>query len=475
MADEIIDRERLRARFVRNLATDVQGRLKTEAREQLPAYARPDTSDLGNRGPLVDFMSIKARLHARLLDEIGEKSLYGTGEEAIARAVKEFVERVLASESIPLNDEERERLAQELTDETLGVGPLAPLMADPAVTDILVNGHAQVYVERFGRLILTDVRFRDADHVLRVIERIAARVGRRIDTSCPMVDMRLPDGSRVNATVPPVSIDGPTLSIRRFGRQRLKRDDLARLNMLSRDMLTFMEIIVKSRQNVLISGGTGAGKSTMLGALAESIPDYERVVTIEDTAELILDQEHVVRLETRPANIEGRGVITTRDLVINSLRMRPDRSIVGECRGPESLDMLQAMTTGHDGGMTTVHANTPRDALNRLETLVLMAGVELPSRAIREQIVSALHFIVSVRRFDDGVRRVESIAELTGMEAGTPLLQDIYRFQQTGRNGRSILGQHVATGIVPRLFHELRERGTDVPMQIFAKTEVKRD
>jgi pilus assembly protein CpaF len=382
---------------------------------------------------------------------------------------------VLASEYIPLNDEERERLAQELTDETLGVGPLAPLMADPAVTDILVNGHAQVYVERFGRLILTDVRFRDADHVLRVIERIAARVGRRIDTSCPMVDMRLPDGSRVNATVPPVSIDGPTLSIRRFGRQRLKRDDLARLNMLSRDMLTFMEIIVKSRQNVLISGGTGAGKSTMLGALAESIPDYERVVTIEDTAELILDQEHVVRLETRPANIEGRGVITTRDLVINSLRMRPDRIIVGECRGPESLDMLQAMNTGHDGGMTTVHANTPRDALNRLETMVLMAGVELPSRAIREQIVSALHFIVSVRRFDDGVRRVESIAELTGMEAGTPLLQDIYRFQQTGRNGRSIIGQHVATGIVPRLFHELRERGMDVPMQIFAKTEVKRD
>jgi pilus assembly protein CpaF len=287
--------------------------------------------------------------------------------------------------------------------------------------------------------------------------------------------MRLPDGSRVNATVPPVSIDGPTLSIRRFGRQRLKRDDLARLNMLSRDMLTFMEIIVKSRQNVLISGGTGAGKSTMLGALAESIPDYERVVTIEDTAELILDQEHVVRLETRPANIEGRGVITTRDLVINSLRMRPDRIIVGECRGPESLDMLQAMNTGHDGGMTTVHANTPRDALNRLETMVLMAGVELPSRAIREQIVSALHFIVSVRRFDDGVRRVESIAELTGMEAGTPLLQDIYRFQQTGRNGRSIIGQHVATGIVPRLFHELRERGMDVPMQIFAKTEVKRD
>jgi|694.fasta_scaffold00702_29 pilus assembly protein CpaF len=469
MADETIDREKLRDRFKRNLATDVHARMKTEAREQLPAYARPDVSELGNRAPQVDFLSIKARLHARLLDEIGEKSLYGTGEDMIARAVREFVERVLASESIPLNEEERDRLAQELTDETLGVGPLAPLMADPAVTDILVNGHDQIYVERFGKLIQTDVRFRDADHILRVIERIAARVGRRIDTSCPMVDMRLPDGSRVNATVPPVSIDSPTLSIRRFGRQRLKREDLARLGMLSRDMLTFMEIIVKARQNVLISGGTGAGKSTMLGALAESIPDDERVVTIEDTAELILDQEHVVRLETRPANIEGRGVITTRDLVINSLRMRPDRIIVGECRGSEALDMLQAMNTGHDGGMTTVHANTPRDALNRLETMVLMAGLELPSKAIRDQIVSALNFIVSVRRFDDGVRRVESIAEVTGMEAGTPLLQDIYRFQQTGREGRKIIGQHAATGIVPGLFQRLRERGQEVPMQIFQK------
>lgn len=469
MADEIIDREKLRARFVRNLATDVQGRLKNEARDQLPAYAREENRELGNRAPQVDFMSIKARLHARLLDEIGEKSLYGTGEETIARAVKEFVERVLASEAIPLNQEERDRLAQELTDETLGVGPLAPLMADPAVTDILVNGHDHVYVERFGRLIHTEVKFRDADHVLRVIERIAARVGRRIDTSSPMVDMRLPDGSRVNATVPPVSIDGPTLSIRRFGRQRLKREDLVRLHMLSREMLVFLDHVVKARQNVLISGGTGAGKSTMLGALAESIPEYERVVTIEDTAELILDQEHVVRLETRPPNIEGRGVITTRDLVINSLRMRPDRIIVGECRGPEALDMLQAMNTGHDGGMTTVHANTPRDALNRLETMVLMAGLELPSRAIRDQIVAALHFIVSVRRFDDGVRRVESIAEVTGMEAGTPLLQDIFRYQQTGRNGRTIVGQHVATGIVPRIFNELRDRGLDVPLHIFQK------
>jgi pilus assembly protein CpaF len=408
-----------------------------------------------------------------LLDEIGEKSLYGTGEETIARAVQEFVQRVLQTEDIPLNQSERERLADELTQETLGVGPLAPLMADPAITDILVNAPDKVYVERFGRITRTDVRFRDDEHILRVIERIAARVGRRIDIASPMVDMRLPDGSRVNATIPPVSIDGPTLSIRRFGRQRLKRNDLLRLGMISKEMLAFLEIAVRWRKNVLISGGTGAGKSTMLGALAEAIPDHERIVTIEDTAELILDQDHVVRLETRPPNIENRGVITARDLVINSLRMRPDRIIVGECRGPEALDMLQAMNTGHDGGLTTVHANAPRDALNRLETMVLMAGIELPSRAIREQIVSALHFIVHVRRCDDGVRRVESVAEITGMEAGTPLLQDLFRWKQTGRSGRKLVGGFHATGIVPRLFHELRERGDEVPTELFAKTEVE--
>ena len=468
------EREKLRARFTRQIATDVSLRLRQEERDPAAhfAHARDASADLpqvGSRSPHVDFLSIKARLHSRLLDEIGERSLYGTGEETIARAVQDFVQRVLQTEDIPLNQSERERLAEELTQETLGVGPLAPLMADPAISDILVNGPDKVYVERFGRITRTDVRFRDDEHIMRVIERIAARVGRRIDVASPMVDMRLPDGSRVNATIPPVSIDGPTLSIRRFGRQRLKRADLLRLGMISAEMLAFLEIAVRWRKNVLISGGTGAGKSTMLGALAEAIPDHERIVTIEDTAELVLDQEHVVRLETRPPNIENRGVITARDLVINSLRMRPDRIIVGECRGPEALDMLQAMNTGHDGGMTTVHANAPRDALNRLETMVLMAGIELPSRAIREQIVSALHFIVHVRRCDDGVRRVESIAEITGMEAGTPLLQDLFRWQQTGRNGRKLVGGFQATGIVPRLFHELRDRGDEVPLEIFAR------
>ena len=411
--EQPIDRDRLRARFTRNMATDVNARLRQDDRDPNHNYAysrEAAAAAVGARGPGVDYMSIKARLHARLLDEIGERSMYGSGEDAIARAVTEFVSHVLQTENVPLNQEERDRLAEELTQETLGVGPLAPLMADPAVTDILVNAPDRVYVERFGRLTLTDVRFRDHEHVLRVIERIAARVGRRIDAGAPMVDMRLPDGSRVNATVPPVSIDGPTISIRRFGRQRLKREDLIRLGMFSKEMALFLEHAVRARRNILISGGTGAGKSTALGALAESIPETERIVTIEDTAELLLDQEHVVRLETRPPNVEGRGVITARDLVINALRMRPDRIIVGECRGAEALDMLQAMNTGHDGGLTTVHANAPRDALNRLETMVLMAGLELPSRAIREQIVSALHFIVHVRRCDDGVRRIESIA-----------------------------------------------------------------
>jgi pilus assembly protein CpaF len=470
--EDSFDRDRLRARFQRNLAADVSARLRPEERDPNLNFAHgrdPAAPQLGARGADVDFLSIKARLHARLLDEIGERSLYGAGEDAIARTVNEFVSHVLQTENVPLNQSERDRLAEELTQETLGVGPLAPLMADAAVTDILVNAPDRVYVERFGRITLTEVRFRDHEHIQRVIERIAARVGRRIDTGSPMVDMRLPDGSRVNATIPPVSIDGPTLSIRRFGRQRLRREELMRLGMFSKEMLQFLELIVLARRNLLITGGTGAGKSTALGAIAESIPSHERIITIEDTAELILDQEHVVRMESRPPNIEGRGVITARDLVINALRMRPDRIIVGECRGAEALDMLQAMNTGHDGGMTTVHANSPRDALSRIETMVLMAGLELPSRAIRDQIVNALHFVVHVRRCDDGVRRVELIAEITGMEGGTPLLQDIFRWQQSGRQGRKQVGEFQATGIVPRVVHELRDRGVEVPVTMFQR------
>lgn len=449
----------------RNPVVLPKSRLQTEKKPV--TVAAPPSLRVAASGSNAEHQSVKGRLHRRLLDEIHQRDLLSTDEEQLSAAVQDFVERVLATEDLPLNDLERRQLADDLLEEALGVGPLAGLMADPAVSDVLVNRFDQVYIERFGRLEKTNVRFRDTDHLLRIIQRIASRVGRRIDESCPMVDARLPDGSRVNATLPPVTLDGPTLSIRRFGRRRLRREDLLQLGMFSQDMLTFLEYAVRARKNLVISGGTGAGKSTFLGALAEAIPPTERTVTIEDAAELILDQEHVVRMETRPANIEGTGRITARDLVINSLRMRPDRIIVGEVRGGEALDMMQAMNTGHDGSLTTVHANSPRDALARLETMVLMAGLDLPSRAIREQMVSALNLIVHVRRYEDGVRRVECITEIVGIEDLTPQLQDIFRFERRGRRGRGVAGEFVASGVVPRLIDELRERDIDFPLAMF--------
>jgi len=421
-----------------------------------------------------DFLETKGELQERLLEEIGEQESLGRRREDIESFVREFVGRVLENETLPLNDAERERLATELTEEAIGLGPLAPLMADPAVTDILVNGPESVYVERFGRLEETRVRFRDSEHVIRVIERIAAGVGRRIDQSSPMVDLRLQDGSRVNATIPPASIDYPTISIRRFGRKRLRRTDLVGLEMFSEDAMTFLDLAVRGRKNILISGGTGAGKSTLLGAIAEAIPWDERIVTIEDTAELMLDQKHVVRMETQPANTEGRGEIGCRELLINALRMRPTRIIVGEVRGGEALEMLQAMNTGHDGGISTIHSNSARDGLHRLETLVLMAGIELPSRAIREQIVSALDLLVHVSRFEDGVRRIESISEIAGLEGNTPLLSEIFRFERKGMKGRKVLGSLVPTGVVPRMVDEIRARGEEVPFSIFRRTGVAR-
>ncbi len=429
-----------------------------------------DSTVKAGKGGRADYLAVKAALHARLLEEIGERRLLDSDSADVAAAVQEFATRAIQSEDIPLNEAERVRLAEELVDETIGMGPLAPLLADPAISDILVNAPDQVYVERFGKLERTDVRFRDHDHIVRVIERIAARVGRRIDASSPMADLRLPDGSRVNATLPPVTIDGPTLSIRRFGRRRLRRADLLTIGTLSAEMLEFLLLAVRARKNILISGGTGAGKSTLLGALAEGIPVDERIITIEDTAELMLDQEHIVRMETRPANIEGRGRILARDLVINALRMRPDRIIVGEVRGGEALDMLQALNTGHDGGMCTLHANSARDALARLETMVLMAGTELPSRAVREQIVSAIQLVVHVRRGDDGVRRVESIAEITGLENTTPMMQELYTFHQRGRQGRRIIGHFTATGVVPRMAEEMRSQGFPLPPALFQPT-----
>ena len=427
-----------------------------------PAAAPP----IDNHGA-VSYLRVKADLHQQLLSDLDRRNLINAGEEDLAEVVEDFVDQALAGQELALNDSERRQLVDDLLEETLGVGPLAPLLADPAVTDVLVNGPYRVFIERFGRLEATDVRFRDAEHLVRIIQRIAARVGRRIDEASPMVDARLPDGSRVNATLPPVTIDGPTLSVRRFGRRRLRRDDLAELGMFSSQMRELMEWVVRGRKNLLISGGTGSGKSTFLGAIAEAIPNQERIVTIEDAAELILDQEHVVRMETRPANVEGLGRIAARDLVTNALRMRPDRIIVGEVRGGEALDMLQAMNTGHDGSLTTIHANSPRDALARLETMVLMAGLDLPSRAIREQIVSAIQLVVHIRRCEDGVRRVQSVAEITGMEGDTPQKQEVFVYRSRGRQGKRLTGELVATGIVPRVVEQLRAENHDVPMSLF--------
>lgn len=417
----------------------------------------------------VSYLRVKADLHQQLLSDLDRRNLINADEDQLADVVEDFVEQALDVQDLALNDTERRQMVDDLLEETLGVGPLAPLLADPAVTDVLVNGPYRVFIERFGRLESTDVRFRDSEHLVRIIQRIAARVGRRIDESSPMVDARLPDGSRVNATLPPVTIDGPTLSIRRFGKRRLRRTDLMGLGMFSPAMHELMQWVVRGRKNVLVAGGTGSGKSTYLGAIAETIPNRERIVTIEDAAELILDQEHVVRMETRPPNVEGMGKIAARDLVINALRMRPDRIIVGEVRAGEALDMLQAMNTGHDGSLTTIHSNSPRDALARLETMVLMAGLELPSKAIRDQIVSAIQLVVYIRRYEDGVRRVQSIAEITGMEGDTPQLQEIFVFRSRGREGKRIAGEFVATGIVPRVVEQLRAENHDIPMSLFNK------
>ncbi|MCG8649962.1 MAG: CpaF family protein [Pirellulales bacterium] len=458
-----------RKRFSRKLLSLPKDRLRTAQRNQ--AADRTQVVPLAEPTRNVEYQSVKGILHERLIDEMNDQDVLARGDEELELFVREFVVEVLDNEDWPLNERERRRLSEDLIDETMGTGPLAVLMTDPAVTDILVNRYDQVFIERFGQLERTDVRFRDPEHLVRIIQRIAARVGRRIDTASPMVDARLPDGSRVNATLPPVTLDGPTLSIRRFGRRRLSRDELLRVGMFSPPMYRFFELLVRQRRNVIISGGTGSGKSTLLGALAESISDSERIITIEDAAELLLDQQHVVRMETRASNLEGKGQITQRDLVVNALRMRPDRIIMGEVRAGEALDMLQAMNTGHDGSLTTVHANSPRDAFARLETMVMMAGMDLPSHAIREQAVSALDFIIHVRRYEDGVRRIERVAEVVGIEQRVPQLQDIYVFQRSDQPARILSGQFQPTGIVPRLIDELAAQGIVVSKQdLFGKT-----
>ncbi|MGQ9755104.1 MAG: CpaF family protein [Desulfotomaculales bacterium] len=387
--------------------------------------------------------------------------------DLVRRKVVDLVYTTVDEEGWPLARADRQRIAGEVLDEILGFGPITPLLNDPEVTEVMVNGPDQVYVERYGRLEKTDVVFRDAAHVMRIIEKMVAPVGRRVDESMPMVDARLPDGSRVNVIIPLLSLKSPTITIRKFYRERLGINDLIKLGTLTPEIGQFLEACVRGRLNVIVSGGTGSGKTTTLNVLSSFIPSDERIVTIEDAAELQLQQEHVVTLKSRPPNIEGKGQITIRDLVRNALRMRPDRIIVGEVRGGEALDMLQAMNTGHEGSLSTVHANSPRDALARIETMVLMAGMELPVRAIREQIAAAIDLIVHQSRLKDGSRRVTHVTEVQGLEGQVVLLQELFVFRQKGvREGR-VVGEFAPTGIRPRFTDKLEARGIELPNEIF--------
>ncbi|MDT4968222.1 MAG: pilus assembly protein CpaF [Acidobacteriota bacterium] len=414
------------------------------------------------------FQEMKSRLHRALINRMDLTKLGAMAPDQINAEVSRLAEGVLAIEAMPLSTIERERLVNEVRHELFGLGPLEPLLGDPTISDILVNSHRKIYIERRGKLEATDVAFKDDEHLMRVIERIVSSVGRRIDESSPMVDARLADGSRVNAIIPPLSIDGPVLSIRRFGTEPLRMNSLIENRALTREIAELLEMCVRARLNVLISGGTGAGKTTLLNALSAYIPEDERIVTIEDSAELQLQQPHVVRLETRPPNIESRGEVTQRDLVRNALRMRPDRIVIGEVRGGEAIDMLQAMNTGHDGSLTTIHANTPRDALSRLETMIQMTGMRLSERAMRQQIASALDVVLQVARLSDGTRRVTSISEITGMEGDTVTMQEIFQFERTGMDpSGKVIGRFRGTGIRPRFAEKLKAFGLQLPRAIF--------
>jgi pilus assembly protein CpaF len=421
------------------------------------------------------YQEIKSRIHADLLNRLNLERLTTIKPEEAEPEIRDLIVTMLDQESktTPLSLREREQLITDIFHELFGLGPLEALLDDPAISDILVNRSDQVYVERHGLLEETKVIFKDDRHLLRIIERIVSSVGRRIDESSPMVDARLPDGSRVNAVIPPLALDGPVLSIRRFRTDKLGAGDLVGRESLTQPMLDLLRAAVNSRLNVIVSGGTGAGKTTLLNILSCFIAVNERVVTIEDAAELLLRQPHVVRLETRPANIEGKGAVRQRELVINALRMRPDRIVVGEVRGDEALDMLQAMNTGHDGSLTTVHANSPRDALYRLDTMIAMANLNLPERAIRQQIASAVNIIVQMSRLSDGTRKVTAISEIAGMEGDVIQLQDIFLFDKTGiRGDRKVTGRFRATGIRPRCSDHIISSGIDLPASMFEHMQV---
>ncbi|MGO4914753.1 CpaF family protein [Pseudogemmobacter sp. W21_MBD1_M6] len=422
---------------------------------------------------LMAHLELKSRLHEELLDRLNLSVIDKIEKPELRRQIADLVGQRLESEGMPMRSEAFSKLVDELIFEVMGLGPLEPLLADPTINDILVNSHSQIYVERFGILEKSPVRFRDERHLLRIIDKIVSKVGRRIDESQPWVDARLPDGSRVNAIIRPCSVDGPALSIRKFSRKPLTLSRMIENGALSTAAATLLQALVEARLNVLISGGTGSGKTTMLNAMSSFIDHNQRIVTIEDAAELQLQQEHVVRLETRPANSEGQGTISQRDLVRNALRMRPDRIIVGEVRGSECFDMLQAMNTGHDGSMTTVHANSARDALSRLEQMVTMLGADLPIRTIRAQIATSIHIVVQVARMSDGRRRVISISEITGMEGEVITMQDLFVFRRRGKSeAGDVLGDFMTTGIRPKCFEMLQDAGILLDPKLFQRDEV---
>ena len=427
-----------------------------------------NTLNRSESSKLEEFENIKRRIHQRLVDKIDLSRVGDLKGESFRREIRLVVEHLCDSENSYLNRSERDRVVEEVLVESLGLGPLEFLLKDPSISDILINGPKNIYVERRGKLEKTETEFRDNPHLMQIIDRIVSRVGRRVDETCPMVDARLEDGSRVNAIIPPLSLDGAAVSIRRFGSTPLKLEGLLNFKAFTPEMVMLLEGCIKARLNVIISGGTGSGKTTLLNTLSSFIQNDQRVITIEDAAELQLQQEHVVRLETRPANIEGTGAVTATDLVRNALRMRPERIIIGECRGPETLDMLQAMNTGHDGSMTTVHSNSPRDAIARLETLVMMAGFELPVKAIRQQISGAVDLIIQANRLQGGPRRVLNITEVQGLEQDTVVLQDIYRFIQEGvdEQGKAY-GYFEATGVRPSFMNRLEAAGVRLPASAF--------
>jgi pilus assembly protein CpaF len=419
------------------------------------------------------FVRIKSRVHARLVEEMQDDD---TAErEDIVAKIGELVNSVLAESGTPLPRNERARLVESLINDVLGLGPLEQLLNDPAITEIMINGPRQIYIEQAGKLTMSTVSFESNAQLLQVIDRVVSSIGRRVDESSPMVDARLKDGSRVNVIIPPLALNGPTMTIRKFSVEKFNVDDLIRFETMTREMAEFLRACVRARLNILVSGGTGSGKTTTLNVVSSFIPEDERIITVEDAAELQLHQDHVVTLESRPPNVEGRGRISIRDLVINCLRMRPDRIVVGECRGGEALDMLQAMNTGHDGSLTTVHANNPQDTMNRLETLVLMAGAELPSRAIREQIVSAIDIVVQQARLRDGTRKVVNISEVVGIEGESIKIQDIFIFKQTGVDEEGkVEGYFTATGIVPECMEYLLESGEQVALSVFEPATPKK-